>query len=127
MSDTRIAEALLQHPDITALVGEPALAELPEGRGLPALVYQAFTTPHPYLDGDSLGLMRLQLNPLHLQPGGVETIHAAIEAALAWRTDELVAGHHVKHIEPGPYSGWSKDEFTGAWTRSRDYLVTFDQ
>lgn len=126
MSDTRIAEALLGHPDIVAMVGAAALAELPEGRSAPALVYQAFTTPSHYLDGDSLGLLRLQVNPLHETAPGVEAIHAAIEAALAWRADEEVAGHHIKLIEPDVYSGWSKDEFTGLWTRARDYLVRFD-
>lgn len=126
MSDTRIAEALLQHPGIVALVGQAALAELPQGRSPPALVYQAFSTYRPYLGTDSTGLLRVQVNPLHLQPEGVEAIHAALEAALAWRTDEEVAGYHVKHIEPGPYSGWSKDPLTAVWTRSRDYLVTFE-
>lgn len=126
MSDTRIAEALLQHSSIVALVGAAALAELPQGRSPPALVYQAFTTPTAYLDGESISLLRLQLNPLHKDPAGVEVIHAAIEAALAWRAGEEVAGHHIKLIEPGPYSGWSKDELTGTWTRSRDFLVRFE-
>ena len=126
MSDTRIAEALLRHPDIVALVGDAALAELPEGRSAPALVYQAFTTPSHYLAGGSLGLLRLQLNPLHPTAPGVEAIHAAIESALAGLDGQTVAGHHIKSIQPDVYSGWSKDDFTGWWTRSRDYLVRFD-
>lgn len=126
MSDTRIAEALLQHPDIVALIGEAAVVELPQGRKLPALVYQTFTTESPYLDGASSSLLRLQLNPLHADPAVVEAIHQAIEGALAWRAGEEVAGHHIKLIEPGPYAGWSKDELTGAWTRARDYLVRFE-
>lgn len=131
MNDTAVVDALLRVPVVQELVGDAlALLQRPPGGGLPALVYQLTTTPRPYLEGSAGAvphLIRLQLNPLADSTVGVEQIHAAIAQALAWQGAREAAGHWVTHIEPGPFAGWSKDEATGAWTRPRDYLITYEE
>lgn len=131
MNDTDLPAALLHHNAITTLVGDRiALAELPQGQPLPALVYSIITSRStPYLGAwnePAQGFMRLQLNPLAPGTPEVDAIHAAIESALAWRRGEDVAGHWLILVEPGPYGPWSKDDLTGAWTRPRDYLIKFE-
>lgn len=131
MTDTDLADALLRHPAIVALVGDRiALTELPQGDPLPALVYSLpSSTSAAYLAGRHEAgkrFMRLQLNPLALDAAGVNAVHAAAEDALAWRCAEEVAGLWLIHIEPGPSGIWSKDPTTGAWTRPRDYLIHFE-
>lgn len=131
MTDTDLADALLRHSAIVALVGDRiALAQLDAGDKLPALVYSLpSSNSTPYLAGGrepGRCFMRLQLNPLALDPGGVNEIHAAAEQALAWRCAEEVAGLWLINIEPGPSGLWSKDPTTGAWTRPRDYLIHFE-
>ena len=129
-SDSRIAEALLQAPGIAALVGDRCtLAELLQGTVLPALVYQTITSNDtPYLpDEPGVTVFRLQINPVALDVPSVNQIHAAVAAALLPVHDQLVAGKRVIGVESAGRAGFSKDELTGAWTRSADYLVKFDQ
>lgn len=131
MNDLAIADALLRHPGVTAIVGESiALDHLDEGTPLPAIAYQVFTTPQPYLAAGAEAvpqLMRLQVNVLAQTPGAVQALHAAIHAALAWHAGQTVAGCWVTRIAPQAMAGFSKDEATGTWTRPRDYLITFEE
>ncbi|MFI8616486.1 DUF3168 domain-containing protein [Acidovorax sp. NPDC077693] len=129
-SDVEIAEALLQAPGIAALVGARcALAQLPQGTQLPALVYQVITsTDTPYLDDQSgVTVFRLQVNPLAGDVPTVNQIHQAVAAALRDVRDQVVAGKRVIGVEFAGRAGYDKDDVTGAWTRPADYLVKFDQ
>lgn len=129
-SDVKIAEALLQAPSLAALVGgRCALKELQQGTALPALVYQTITSNDtPYLDDESgVTVFRLQINPLALDVPMVNLIHKTVAEALLPVCDQVVAGKRVVSVRSAGRSGFDKDSLTGAWTRSADYLVTFDQ
>ncbi|MBV7427278.1 MULTISPECIES: DUF3168 domain-containing protein [unclassified Acidovorax] len=129
-ADLLIAEALLQAPGITALVGDRcALKQLPQGTGLPALVYQVITSnDNPYLDDESgVSVLRLQINPLAPDMPTVNLIHQAVADALMPVRDQVVAGKRVISVQSDGRAGVDQDQLTGAWTRPADYLVKFDQ
>ena len=128
-ADLLIAEALLQAPGITALVGDRcALKQLPQGTDLPALAYQVFSAiDTPYLDDESgVSVFRLQVNPLALDMPTVNQIHQAVADAVLPVRDQVVAGKRVIRVQSEGRAGVDQDPLTGAWTRPADYLVTFD-
>lgn len=129
MNDASFCAALLQHPAVTALVGNRAgLAQLRQGWPLPALVYQIVTSNDaPYLGGYAVPgprTLRLQINPLATSVDTVESIHAAVRAVVLQATQ--ADGVRIVHVETAGQGLYDKDETSGAWTRPADYLVTVE-
>lgn len=131
MSDARIAAALMADARISALVGaRVALAQLPQGTALPALVYQIISAnAQPYLaDWKEPGLVtfRLQVNPLAKTAGEVNALHDAVLAVCRQLHGQSVAGQHLTHVERAGLGSYDKDNDSGTWTRSADYLITYE-
>ena len=129
MNDASFCSALLQQPGITALIGNRAsLSQIKQGAALPALVYQVVSsTDRPYLaawNESTPVVLRLQINPLPTSVDGVEAIAAAVRTALEWMHGTTADGVRVISIVAAGRGPYDKDNESGTWTRSFDYLIT---
>lgn len=131
MNDASFCAALLQHPAITALVGNRVgLAQLKQGWNPPAVVYQVISgNDRPYLEawqGPGQRLVRMQVNPLAASVDAVDAIHAAVRTSVQAKRGQLVDGYRLIHIEDGGGDQYDKDPTSSTWTRAADYLLTVE-
>jgi hypothetical protein len=126
MSDSTLAAGLLDHAAVTALVGgRRALSRLPQGTGLPAVVYRITSLPVPPINA-SFGpqLMRSRLSTVTLaeKPADVDALRAAVRTALDLRSG-LVAGHQVVSSIRDFGTEIDFDDDAGVWLATTDYIV----
>lgn len=121
-----IIATLLQHESIVqATGGRIALVQAPQDSGYPALVYQVISaTPLDRLCAPGTAWRaRVQINPLAFTVREVITIHDLVRGVLECFTPRTVASHHLASCVFMGYGPTSKDDLTGAWTKSADYTL----
>lgn len=128
MNPEIIVGALLNAPAITALVGDrKALAQLPQGTAMPAIVYQVIDAqPRPnvnYAGEPNMAVARIQINPLAQSIPQLKSIHAALRSVLDFKHDTIVAGKRVVSCRFSMLGPMDRDNEAGVWTQPADYVV----
>ena len=123
-----IVGALLNAPAITALVGDrKALAQLPQGTAMPAIVYQVIDAlPRPnvnYASEPTMAVARIQINPLAQDIAKVKAIHSALRSVLDFKYNTIVAGKRVVSCRFSMLGPMDKDNEAGVWTQPADYII----
>lgn len=130
MSAKLIVAALLADSTITALVStRRALQQLPQNSAMPALVYNIIDeVPHPniaYQNGAQRAVARVQINPLALTIGEVESIHAAVRSVMDFVHRTTVATRLVVSCRVELVGLTMRDNDAGLWTQPVDYLLDY--
>jgi len=124
-----IVGALLNVPEITALVGQKrALSQLPTNTKPPALVYQVIDSvpmPNVNFSEPAMARARVQINPLAMTIAEVKSIHAAVRNALDFKHQVLAAGKTVISCRLDIQGVAQKDPETDIWTQSVDYVLRY--
>jgi hypothetical protein len=121
-----IADALLRVTAITTEVGNSLACErLPQGATYPAVVYRAVDSivQHRVCQPSATSVSRLQVNTLAAELGDALALQATVRTALESFTERTAAGRRVMSCRFSGYGPASKDEFTGMWSKSADYLL----
>jgi hypothetical protein len=129
MNPELIVAALLADPVIYDLVGDRvALAELPEGTEMPAIVYNLVTgKPTPNVDDTDRPRARVQINPIAPTIGEVKELHARVREVFKAADNSVVAGKLVASCRMTGFGPVSRDDITGNWTQPVDYLLIYNE
>lgn len=129
MSAELIAMAILNSPPVTAIVGNKiAATRLKPNTKPPALVYQAISTVHvPNVNYREPVIVRsrIQINPLALKPDEIHAINEAVKSVLNFKFRIVAAGKTVLSSRLDLQGPMEKDDETGIWTQSTDYILQF--
>lgn len=130
MNPELVFVSLLNVTGVTSLVGgRIALAQLPQGTAMPALVYQVVdAVPRPeltYTAGPQRATARMQVNPLATTIPQLKQIHAAIRTALDFKHNVTVSGKTIMSCRFRLLGPMDKDDEAGVWTQPADYELTW--
>lgn len=129
MSAELIAMAILNSPPVTAIVGNKiAATRLKPNTKPPALVYQAISTvqvPNVNYREPVIVRSRIQINPLALKPDEIHEINEAVKSVLNFKFRIVAAGKTVLSSRLELQGPMEKDDETGIWTQSTDYILQF--
>jgi hypothetical protein len=125
-----IVAAFLNHPTITALVGNRrALYQLPQNSAMPAIVYNIIDNiPQPvvnFSEGPQMARARVQINVLANTIAEVKNIHAAIRARMDFKHHQTVANKLVVSSRIDIMGPMDRDENTGVFNQPTDYFVMY--
>lgn len=128
MNPELLINALLSHASIQALVGDrKALAQLPQGTAMPAIVYQVIDAqPRPnvnYATEPNMAVARIQINPLAQSIPQLKSIHSALRSVLDFKHNSVVAGKRVVSCRFSMLGPMDKDNEAGVWTQPADYII----
>jgi len=128
MNPELLINALLSHASIQALVGDrKALAQLPQGTAMPAIVYQVVDAqPRPsvnYASEPNMAVARIQINPLAQSIPQLKSIHSALRSVLDFKHNSVVAGKRVVSCRFSMLGPMDKDNEAGVWTQPADYII----
>jgi len=130
MSIELVADTLLRaHAPLVAVVGQRiALQEPAEGTQAPYVVYQIVSDVAVQYTGElpTTWIARIQVNPVAQTINQLISIRALVAAALESNTQRTVAGTRVLVCRREFRGPLLKDEFTGLWTRSEDFSLTYE-
>lgn len=127
MGIEQIAGALLNVAGVTAIVGaRRAVAQLPQGTAMPALVYDAVSNV-PVItmnaaSGPQLMTSRVQVTALADSADGVQTLLTAVMAAMNLKSGTY-AGCIVASVVRDLRTQITKDNDAGVWYASQDFMV----
>lgn len=127
MGIEQIAGALLNVSGVTSIVGaRRAVAQLPQGTAMPAIVYDVVSTM-PVItmnaaSGPQLLISRVQVTALATTPGGVQDILTAVMAAMNLKSGTY-AGCIVASVVRDLRTQITKDNEAGVWYASQDFMV----
>lgn len=127
MSIEQITGALLNVSGVTSIVGaRRAIAQLPQGTAMPAIVYDAVsTTPVITMNaasGPQLLVSRVQVTALAESSDGVLAILAAVMAAMNLKSGTY-SGSVVAAVVRDLRTQITKDNEAGVWYASQDFMV----
>jgi len=129
MSAELIAMAILNSPPVAAIVGNKiAATRLKPNTKPPALVYQAISTvqvPNVNYREPVIVRSRIQINPLALKPDEIHAINEAVKSVLNFKFRIVAAGKTVLSSRLDLQGPMEKDDETGIWTQSTDYILQF--
>jgi hypothetical protein len=129
MNPELIVASLLNVSGITALVGTKiSLNQMSPNAKPPALVYQIIDAlPMPNLNFTEPGMARarVQINPLALSIPEVKTILSAVRTALDFKHQSTVATKNVVSCRFNLLGPMDKDNETGIWTQSADFILQY--
>lgn len=130
MSIELVVDTLLRaHAPLVAVVGQRiALQEPAEGTTAPYLVYQIVSdVATQYIDAlPVMWTARVQVNPVAQSMSQVASLHTLVAAALQSNTQRTVAGKRLLVARRDFRGPALKDEFTGLWSRSEDFSLTYE-
>lgn len=131
MNAEPIIDALLRSPTITAAVDTASIAleQLAQGAAYPAIVYRVVSTTAALekLSGPATTYTsRVQVNPLAATMGDVMGLAELVRAAVESSALRTVAGKRLMSARWAGLGPSSRDEFTGMWTQSADYILTHE-
>lgn len=123
----QIIHSLLDVEAVKAQASNIALAELPQGTGHPAIVYQVVSSiPMDYLctHGKNQSA-RVQVNALAASMVKVNEIHEVIKTALIGFSPRMVAGKRLVSVM---FMGFGPIDRTdaGVWNKPADYRFIFE-
>lgn len=128
MSAATLAASLLGASGIVTLVGSRrALAQLPQGTAMPAVVYDIDTSPVTPINaaaGPQLIRARMTVTALAATPGEVDSIRDTVRVAVNL-TSGIVAGHRVVSVVRDIETNITRDNDAGVWIGSTDYVIHF--
>lgn len=129
MNPEIIVASLLNVAGITALVGTKiSLNQIPPNTKPPALVYQiidAIPAPNLNFNEAAMARARVQINPLALSIPEVKTILSAVRTALDFKHQSTVATKKVVSCRFDLLGPMDKDDETGIWTQSADFILQY--
>lgn len=130
MSAESVVDALLRaHLPLLAVVGERiALEEQKQGTPAPSVVYQVVSDVATQYLGElpTQWTARVQVNPLAKTMDEVIAIRELVADALQGNTQRTVGSNRVLVCRREFRGPALKDEFTGLWTRSEDFSLTYE-
>lgn len=121
-----IIQTLLSVPSIQAVVGPCiALQQLPQNTAYPAIVHQIVSSePLEMLCAPAVTYnSRVQINPVAPDMATVNQLHGLIKTALESDAARMVGSRRVISCRQQGFGPATKDEFTGMWTKSVDYIL----
>lgn len=129
MNPEIIVASLLNVSGITALVGAKiSLNQMSPNAKPPALVYQiidALPMPNLNFNESAMARARVQINPLALSIPEVKTILSAVRTALDFKHQSTVATKRVVSCRFDSLGPMDKDNETGIWTQSADFILQY--
>lgn len=127
MGIEQIAGALLNVSGVTSIVGaRRAVAQLPQGTAMPAIVYDVVSTM-PVItmnaaSGPQLLISRVQVTALADNSDGVQTLLTAVMVALNLKSGTY-SGSVVASVVRDLRTQITKDNEAGVWYASQDFIV----
>lgn len=127
MSAELVAASMLNVAGVTALVGNRrAVSQLPQGTGMPALVYEAISTM-PVMTvnasgGAQLLISRVQVTALAIDAAGVAQVLSAAMSAMNLKSGSYGGKSVVSSIRDMS-TGLAKDNDAGVWFGSQDFMI----
>ena len=128
MTPELLTATFLAQSTVTAVASSVALSQLPKGAAFPAIVYQTIDlVPQRnvnHLDG-TLAQARVQITGIAKSIAELKSVLAAVRTVMDYQHNVTVGGATVVSSRFASMGFVDRDNESGLWVQSADYLVLF--
>lgn len=123
-----IAQLLQAQALVQATTGRIGLVQLPQDSGYPAIAYSVISdNPLPRMCKPGQAYKaRIQINPLAVTVRTMLDLHHLVRQTLESYTPKAVGTMQLVACVFEGMGPTSKDDLTGAWTKSADYMLMYE-
>lgn len=124
-----IVDALLRKSPLIDIIGQKlALYQLPQGSQYPAVVYSIISNQsiQHICEPPTTAKARVQINPLAKTMTDVNQLHTICRSLLDSDSAKIAGNIRMISCRFDSFGPATKDEFTGMWTKSADYILVHE-
>ena len=128
MTPELLTATFLNQSTVTAVASSVALSQLPKGATFPAIVYQTIDlVPQRnvnHLDG-TLAQARVQITGIAKSIADLKSVLAAVRTVMDYQHNVTMGGATVVSSRFASMGFVDRDNESGLWVQSADYLILF--